>query len=269
MNHPTTLYRSSDKDAPILDRSPNCVAVILKACLITGYGNKVGAGWTLLHEDLDNGIKTFSPPVSAHTAFSLKVSADTGREITCQVYDGDELKLQCDTPFKYGVGNNNNSWCVIACERGFWFFSEVTNSNNIPTSQSGVYLYCGDTKAGSKGERGVYLKHTGGRASVSSNRFTHIFAERTNVATDGKLWVNRQIHTINPKTLFEGNDNLSGETILSPMCLIADDVYFLPVFGVSRNDGVNQSLNEGYLCHSTATYGKPNNVYVPSTYWEL
>lgn len=267
--YPVSVYRSTDDNAPILDRSPNCLAIILKACLVTGYGDKAGAGWTL-DEDNDNGIKTFSPPVSVHTAFAFKVSKDTGREITCQVYDNDELKLQCATPFKYGVGGNTGKWCVIACERGLWFFSEVTNNNNIPTSQSGAYLYCGETTKGGNGERGVYLKHTGGVWGIDDDDRYYLFSKDDGSGqANGKLWVNHKVHDANPKSLFEGNANLSGELMLSPVCVIADDVYFIPAFGSSRNDGINQSVMDGYLCHSTTTHAKPNNIYVPITNWEL
>lgn len=267
--YPVTVYRSTDDNAPILDRSPNCVAIILKACLVTGYGDKAGLGWRL-DEDNDQGIKIFSPPVSAHTSFDLKVSNDTGREITVQVYDNDELKLQCDTPFKYGVGGNTGKWCVIACERGFWLFGEVTNNNRIPTAQSGVYLYCGETMTGGNGERGVYLKHTGGSFRINDDDRYHLFNKNNGAGSvDGKLWVNHKVHAVTPKSLFEGNANLSGELMLSPICVIADDVYFIPAFGSSRNDGDNQSVMDGYLCHSTATHTKPNNIYVPITNWEL
>ena len=38
---PVTLYRSTDDDAPALTKSN--LSLILKACLVTGYGNKPGA----------------------------------------------------------------------------------------------------------------------------------------------------------------------------------------------------------------------------------
>ena len=46
---PVTLYRSTDDDAPALTKSN--LSLILKACLVTGYGSKPGAGWTMPHED--------------------------------------------------------------------------------------------------------------------------------------------------------------------------------------------------------------------------
>ena len=46
---PVTLYRSTDDDAPALTKSN--LSLILKACLVTGYGSKPGAGWTMPYED--------------------------------------------------------------------------------------------------------------------------------------------------------------------------------------------------------------------------
>ena len=269
-NYPVSVYRSSDKGAPKIERQANSVATILKACLVTGYGDKAPAGWTL-DEDVDAGIKQFRPPMSAHQAFTIKTSNDTGREMTVQVYDGDALKMQCDTPFKYGVGNGKNTrWCVLACERGFWFFSELTNNNNVPTKQSGVYLYCGDTTAGGDGERGVYLKHTGGTWGIGDDDRHHIFDSNSSGTTLGKLWVNHRVYDINPKSFFNGNDNVSRDVMLSPMCLMANgDVYFIPAFGSSRHDGDNQSVLDGHLCHSTASHTKANNIYVPMSHWGL
>lgn len=44
IRYPVKVFYSTDTVAPQLDRQPNCLQVILKACLITGYGEKTGAG---------------------------------------------------------------------------------------------------------------------------------------------------------------------------------------------------------------------------------
>lgn len=51
-----TIYRSTDSGAPALPANSNYVKAsffmdIIKQCLVTGYGSKAGAGWSLVYED--------------------------------------------------------------------------------------------------------------------------------------------------------------------------------------------------------------------------
>ena len=56
---PVTLYLSSDDQAPVLTNAN--LSVILKACLVTGYGAKHGAGWTMPYEDAASNTRVFAP----------------------------------------------------------------------------------------------------------------------------------------------------------------------------------------------------------------
>ena len=51
-----TIYRHSDSGAPALPSSSSYEGAgwymdVLKACLVTGYGSKAAAGWTMDYED--------------------------------------------------------------------------------------------------------------------------------------------------------------------------------------------------------------------------
>lgn len=163
---PVTVYRWDDEDAPRLDRSPNCVATIFKACLVTGYGSKQGAGWTMPYEDTNAGVKVLRPEVGVEQDFYLRLSNDTGREMTAQVYlnmtdvNTGELKLQCFYPFKYGWGGHTGKWLLIANGRSFWFLSEQFYSSY--DSRKGGWFFCGDTGCNKNGQKAIYLHHTGG-----------------------------------------------------------------------------------------------------------
>lgn len=41
---PVTLFTSNDEGAPVLSASAGSLKALLKACLVTGYGNKTRAG---------------------------------------------------------------------------------------------------------------------------------------------------------------------------------------------------------------------------------
>lgn len=55
-----TIYRSTDAGAPALPanvayNSAKFYMDVIKACLVTGYGSKAGAGWTIDYEDTTAG----------------------------------------------------------------------------------------------------------------------------------------------------------------------------------------------------------------------
>lgn len=41
-----TIYTSSDTDAPVLNGTSGSMCGVLNACLVSGYGSKIAAGWT-------------------------------------------------------------------------------------------------------------------------------------------------------------------------------------------------------------------------------
>lgn len=43
---PWTLYKHTDASAPVLNGTRGSLIALLDACLVTGYGDKAGAGWT-------------------------------------------------------------------------------------------------------------------------------------------------------------------------------------------------------------------------------
>ncbi|MFB2539130.1 hypothetical protein [Acinetobacter sp. c3-l95] len=279
---PVTVYRSDDADAPRLDHSANSIATIFKACLVTGYGSKKGAGWTIPYEDTVKGIRVLRPKISLEHDFYLRLSNDNGKQMTAQVYldmteiNIGDLKLQCDTPFKYNFGVANTRWVLIACDRAFVFFSELPNNNGIKTENSGVYFYCGDTSKNTSGDRAIYLKHTGGTWSENDDDRSHLFDNQQYSSTIGKLYetkVKRGIAT-DPVSLFTGSKIVSAKNLLCPSIITStDEIYFIPLFSASRNTQDNYTVvsdfDRDFIVHSTTSYQSANNVYVPIDYWEF
>lgn len=278
---PVKVYLSSDKDAPRLDRTPNCVQTIFKACLVTGYGEKQGAGWSLPFEDNDKGVKVLRPQVGVETDFYLRLSNDTGREMTAQVYidmtdsDTGDKKLECDAPFKYGIGEKTGEkWALIACGRAFWFFYET--ANRIITTQSGTYFYCGDTAKNSIGDKVVYLRHTGGEWNVDyEERYSILDGSDSGGVSSGVLLdikANTALHS-NPKSIFTGHIQQSNQTLLAPMLLMnQQEIWALPAFAPSTVKQHNFEKINGFgrqfINFSTATQYS-HNLFVAIDYWEF
>lgn len=67
VKYPVKYYSWQDAQAPQLSNADGVIKTILKACLVTGYGSKQGAGWTALFEDayrivLRRPLRTGNPP---------------------------------------------------------------------------------------------------------------------------------------------------------------------------------------------------------------
>lgn len=67
VKYPVKYYSWQDDQAPQLSNVDGAIKTILKACLVTGYGSKAGAGWTALFEDayrivLRRPLRTGNPP---------------------------------------------------------------------------------------------------------------------------------------------------------------------------------------------------------------
>ena len=67
IRYPVKYYSHLDDDAPQLEDADGVIKTILKACLVTGYGDKDSAGWEMPFEDeyrmvLRRPLRTGNPP---------------------------------------------------------------------------------------------------------------------------------------------------------------------------------------------------------------
>lgn len=276
---PVKVYRWDDAGAPVLDKTPGCMMTIFKACLVTGYGTKEGAGWTMPFEDAATGVKVFRPPLSPETDFYLRCSSDTGKEMTAQVYlnmtdaSTGDLKLQCATPFKYGYLNISQKWIVIATEVGFWFLTEGDLSR-IPIENGGIYFYFGNIASASASASALLLQHTGGSWGIADADRYPITSTNQGGNNYGVVLAGGRIYTVLPSAYFMGDKNSTTEVATMQLMYLFDGkIFCLPAYGSSRNDTVNKTIiSDGagrrLMCHSTAL-NQNNNIYIPVDYWMM
>jgi hypothetical protein len=67
-----TVYKSTDASAPVLSGTTDSLCALLDACLVTGYGAKVAAGWTKTYDGTNKSV--FRP--ASGTRFYLRVLDD-------------------------------------------------------------------------------------------------------------------------------------------------------------------------------------------------
>ena len=143
---PVTLYLSSDDQAPVLTNAN--LSVILKACLVTGYGSKTGAGWTLPYEDAASNTRVFAPKHAGELDSYLRIKDSGGGDSIVQAYremtgiDAGDKILELITPYKYGQSNLKPRWAVLASERSviMWVDSAAYAGPRI-----GQMLFYGDS----------------------------------------------------------------------------------------------------------------------------
>ena len=163
------LYLSSDDDAPALTKSN--LSLILKACLVTGYGSKPGAGWTMPHEDAAAGKRVFAPAKTGELDSYLLVhdQSGTSRVAAWRDYaaiDNAPPALELATHYKHGQGRQwSGRWAVIATARGVVMWVE----DGYNAAQPGMMLYYGDTSSTDNGSRALILAHSGGDYSDGSH----------------------------------------------------------------------------------------------------
>ena len=284
-----TLYLSSNKNAPTSSQVANSLGTILKACLVTGYGDKPPAGWILLFEDTAKNTKVFRSPASTERSFDVRV-VDNGKSATVQVCfdmasidDVSNLKLQCATPFKYNVAVPTGRWALIATNRGFWFFNELQHGNAVPINQSGTYIFCGDTCGDSAGRKAIYIKHSGGAwADTDDDRDGIFMTPNGNSETSGVIYdfIKNNTVNVNPSVvLFNGSQNITTNVTVTQMVLLANsNIWRLPAYVPSRNDKKNYDLMSidglALINHATSTRfatalndSSPTNLYIPTNWW--
>ena len=160
---PVTLYLSSDDQAPVLTNAN--LGVILKACLVTGYGAKHGAGWTMPYEDAASNTRVFAPKHAGELDSCLRIKDNGGGESTVQAYremtgiDAGEKILELASPCEYGRRNLTGRWAVIASARSVIIWVE---SGYNTGGHTGQMLYYGDTGSAHDGSRCLLLAHSGG-----------------------------------------------------------------------------------------------------------
>lgn len=102
-----TIYRSTDASAPVLTGQVGTLVSLLDACLVTGYGSQLGAGWT--------------KPFTGTNKAAFRQAGD------CQHY----LRIQDDGP---GAGGAREARIT-----GYESMSDVdTGTNPYPTAAQGV-----------------------------------------------------------------------------------------------------------------------------------
>lgn len=144
VRYPAKLYSHTDANAPQLASVDGAIKTILKACLVTGYGDKAGAGWTMLFEDATR-IVLRAPDAQLHELPDIKIENGAGKyRVVSQdnptaIDDATEL---ASVPLLSRDRYLKNEWFLVATDVGFVFYYRAGQNDTSDMSTKGVLLYC-------------------------------------------------------------------------------------------------------------------------------
>lgn len=144
---PVAVYRSTDNAAPVLKGEKGSFKTLLKAVLVTGYGEKPALGWTLVSEDAN--VAVFQSQDASSNKHLLKIdhnkhdnyvvtTGGTGLNTDGSLQNEfGRNGMQQQTPVAYG--SVNTEWVIIGHSKAF-----IVLLKNSRTENLGCVLYFGD-----------------------------------------------------------------------------------------------------------------------------
>lgn len=137
------VYKSTDGNAPVLAAVVGSMVNLLNKCLVTGYGDKPGAGWTMPYSNVEETIACFRNDPSASTGMFLQVDHVTVNADTVRTRAYELMTSEVDGSFLWGgsvfssellrvssaAGSTARPWVLVATEKWFllvWYGNMTT-----------------------------------------------------------------------------------------------------------------------------------------------
>lgn len=179
VNLPVLRFSSTDADAPQINyaaRTAGDVKAVLKACLVTGYGAKASAGWSIVNEV--NHVAEFVSPSAAMSDYRLGID-DTSASSTTWYYQYQDVRTDpaYNTPSKNMIYVDNvhvdNGWQLFVTPRGL-IFVELLYSTAV-NKISARLTYWGQVKSGLAAATGANMMffNIGHSAAINSPEYLY------------------------------------------------------------------------------------------------
>lgn len=146
VNEPVLRFSSTDADAPQINynaRVAGDVKAVLKACLVTGYGAKAGAGWSIVNE-VDHVAEFVSPSV-VMSDYRLGIDDTSAANIVWSYTYQDSKIIPIDGNHFKSNGyvdktSANNGWELLVSSRGFYLV-EILQSTLVAGTVATVVFF--------------------------------------------------------------------------------------------------------------------------------
>ena len=192
VQYPVRYYSYLDAGAPQLADIDGNIKTILKACLVTGYGAKVGAGWTALFEDdyrivLRRPLLTGNPP-------DIKIENGVINGTTRHRVVSQDSPIGLDDTNELAAVNllarDNRlgvEWHLVISDFGFVFCYQM-GSGEASYERNNI-VYCGSTQKINDADADIFVSSSSSRANSNG---TGTFPYQTFLTSTSYL---RDMHT--------------------------------------------------------------------------
>lgn len=250
VSEPVLRFKSTDAGAPQINynaRVAGDVKEVLKACLVTGYGAIVSAGWTAVNE-VANVIEFVSPSV-AMSDYRLGID-DTSTSSTTWYYQYQNARVNPtnNQPKKVltyiDKTSINNGWELLVTNRGIYFvekfFSTEVNSILGRTTYFGqvqsavssnvdknIAFWC----AGHGAAYNPYQFFSSGTTHFSVNSYEALIFASANIEglrPISKTYANKAVDLISTVYLYKADLFIAGH----PALLFKDPATNIGLYGV-------------------------------------
>ncbi len=279
VKYPVKYYSWQDTQAPQLSDADGVIKTILKACLVTGYGTKQGAGWTALFEDayrivLRRPLRTGNPP---HIKIENgKITGTTKRHrIVAQDKPtglGDTKELLAINLLARDTLAGKEWHCVVT---DFAFFLCYQMAENGYDGNRNMFLYYGEVSRTQENIENIHLITGAANTAVDGTQ-----SPWASSFMDNDSFFVKNIRTkTNLSRLYL---NLGGtETIINndyfAQLIFLDNVAVLPFYtastsSINNNESLVVSIDNRQMLRTISTnvggyYSRA--FYIPLDYWEL
>lgn len=280
VRYPVKYYSWQDAQAPQLANANGVIKTILKACLVTGYGDKAGAGWTALFEDdyrivLRRPLRTGNPPdikiengtITGTTVRHRIVAQDNPTGLD-DVNELSAVNLLARDPYR------GQEWHCIVADFGFILCYQMGRDLSSGDRNNVLYIGALQKLRGQDAERFVCTYQsaitTAGMITTQSYPFLSpsgiVRSMRENSDTTVK-----NIIALNVAEKYIDNDYLAQKIIINDFGIMP----FTASISSQYADKLSSTASIAgrlFLRYINVTYNQiqtPVALYIPLDYWEL
>ncbi|WPJ30575.1 hypothetical protein [Pseudoalteromonas phage vB_PalP_Y7] len=270
--YPAKIYSHTDEDAPQLANADGVIKTILKACLVTGYGTKAAAGWTMLFDDATRIVLRAPEAGQALGMPDIKIENGAGKYRIVSQSDPsglDDPQELSSTPLLSKDSSLRPVWRLVASDVGFVFWYGMAENGWAWGTPKGTMLGCFFNKSLlASGENIPVIFHPNANISAS----TGIGNSNWLLSTPCKNAVSNSVLP---------NPSFLRSIVTDPLV----DIYQFAIAGNTLVMGVLYSLSgtvradEAVIINSdqrylrVCTFGEMSQYkieyYIPIDYWEL
>lgn len=282
VQYPVKYYSHLDAEAPQLANIDGNIKTILKACLVTGIGDKPSAGWGLLFEDdfrivLRRPLRTGNPPdikiengVIGGTASHRIVSQDnpTGLDDATELASINLLARDADQKLE---------WHLIVSDFGF-IFCQRRGSNGNDKDRSNM-IYCGELQRFSESQQPLHyfnadnqIKQDGTSPGYSSSLLGNPMLFKNMISATSSA--RKDYLSLNVSETYFDGDYVAQKIIISNTGILP----FFVSISSNQEDLLTKVINidnrqmlryvDNVFSYDTTT-AVTRAYYIPLDYWEL